>query len=284
MRRVVAPRFGTQHPRWKAARRRHAFTAWPLAPRRRTSYRRPRDPREPPAPDRDRLRASRTAPTRPRPDPPRPARRTHLHTMSPKSLHTGDELHAVIERLYPIMRSITGQGVRDSLAILAESIDLQVHAVASGTPVLDWSVPDEWVFHEAWVEDAAGKRVLDTADSTLPRRELQHRLRRHGEPERAARPHPHPARAARRDSVPHQLLPPRLGAVPASSADRDPGRGPVPGARRRHPPTRRAELRRVRDSRHQRPARSWSPPTSATRVSPTTTSRAWCWRRPGPRR
>ena len=87
--------------------------------------------------------------------------------MNPKTLRTGDELYAVIERLYPIMRSITGQGVRDSLAILAESIDLQVHAVASGEPVLDWSVPDEWVFHEARVDDAAGNRVLDTADSTL---------------------------------------------------------------------------------------------------------------------
>jgi aminopeptidase-like protein len=56
----------------------------------------------------------------------------------------GVALHALIERLYPICRSITGDGVRQTLAILKEHLPLEIHEVPSGTPVLDWVVPREW--------------------------------------------------------------------------------------------------------------------------------------------
>jgi aminopeptidase-like protein len=79
----------------------------------------------------------------------------------------GRALHALIERLYPICRSITGDGVRQTLAILGEQIPLEVHEVPSGTQVLDWVVPKEWNIRDAYVKDASGRRVIDFQKSNL---------------------------------------------------------------------------------------------------------------------
>lgn len=79
----------------------------------------------------------------------------------------GDDLLALIERLYPICRSITGDGVRATLAILGEIIDLTVHEVPSGTKVLDWTVPSEWNIRDAYVANAEGERVIDFRRSNL---------------------------------------------------------------------------------------------------------------------
>ncbi len=73
----------------------------------------------------------------------------------------GREMHALIERLYPICRSITGDGVRQTLAILGERLPLEVHEVPSGTPVFDWTVPKEWNVRDAWIADAGGQRIVD---------------------------------------------------------------------------------------------------------------------------
>ena len=73
----------------------------------------------------------------------------------------------LIDRMYPICRSITGQGVRDTLAIVGDVIDLEVHEVASGTKVLDWTVPPEWNIRDAYVANAAGERVIDFRESNL---------------------------------------------------------------------------------------------------------------------
>ncbi|GAA2650005.1 DUF4910 domain-containing protein [Streptomyces aculeolatus] len=79
----------------------------------------------------------------------------------------GEEMHALVERLYPICRSITGDGVRATLEIVGEYVPLRVHEVPTGTRVLDWTVPQEWNVRDAWIADAAGRRVVDFAASSL---------------------------------------------------------------------------------------------------------------------
>jgi aminopeptidase-like protein len=79
----------------------------------------------------------------------------------------GRSLMAMIERMYPICRSITGDGVRDTLAIVGEQVDLEIREVPSGTEVLDWTVPPEWNIRDAYVANAAGERVIDFRTSNL---------------------------------------------------------------------------------------------------------------------
>ncbi len=80
---------------------------------------------------------------------------------------TGEEIQALISELYPVCRSITGDGVRWTLRRLAEEIPLEIHEVPSGTAVLDWTVPDEWNPREAFIEGPEGRRIVDFADHTL---------------------------------------------------------------------------------------------------------------------
>jgi len=76
-------------------------------------------------------------------------------------------MHALVERLYPLCRSITGNGVRRTLEIIAESVPLEVHEVPTGTQVLDWTVPKEWNIRDAYVKDPSGRKVVDFAESAL---------------------------------------------------------------------------------------------------------------------
>lgn len=80
---------------------------------------------------------------------------------------SGEEMYALVERMYPLCRSITGDGVRATLRIVGEYIPLHVHEVPTGTQVLDWTVPQEWNIRDAYVADAAGRRVVDFAASSL---------------------------------------------------------------------------------------------------------------------
>jgi aminopeptidase-like protein len=73
----------------------------------------------------------------------------------------GGEMHALVTELYPICRSITGAGIRQTLERLQQLIPLELHHVASGTPVFDWTVPPEWNIRDAWVVDHRGERVID---------------------------------------------------------------------------------------------------------------------------
>lgn len=72
----------------------------------------------------------------------------------------GEDMHALVRRLYPLCRSITGDGVRDTLAIIGEHLDLAVHEVPTGTQVLDWTVPKEWNIRDAHIA-RDGERVVD---------------------------------------------------------------------------------------------------------------------------
>ncbi|PRX45615.1 aminopeptidase-like protein [Prauserella shujinwangii] len=80
---------------------------------------------------------------------------------------SGAEMHALVERLYPICRSITGDGVRRTLELVSELLPLETHEVPTGTPVLDWTVPLEWNIRDAYIADTTGRRVVDFAESNL---------------------------------------------------------------------------------------------------------------------
>jgi aminopeptidase-like protein len=79
----------------------------------------------------------------------------------------GEELLELVAELYPICRSITGDGVRRTLELVGREIDLEVHEVPSGTQVFDWTVPREWNIRDAFVANAAGERVIDFRASNL---------------------------------------------------------------------------------------------------------------------
>ena len=79
----------------------------------------------------------------------------------------GDEMHGLMTELFPICRSLTGDGVRETLRILARHAPIDIHEVPSGSRCFDWQVPDEWTVREAWIKDAAGERVIDFQDNNL---------------------------------------------------------------------------------------------------------------------
>ena len=79
----------------------------------------------------------------------------------------GREMYELMERLYPICRSLTGDGVRETLDLIEEQIPLERTEVASGTQVYDWTLPPEWNIREAWLARPDGERIVDFADSNL---------------------------------------------------------------------------------------------------------------------
>ena len=79
----------------------------------------------------------------------------------------GEKLYALIEDLYPICRSITGDGVRSTLERIGQIIPLAVHEVPSGTRVFDWEVPREWNIRDAYVITPAGKKIAQFKDNNL---------------------------------------------------------------------------------------------------------------------
>ena len=80
---------------------------------------------------------------------------------------SGDEMFEFVKELYPICRSISGDGVRETLRLIAGKIPLEVHEVPSGTEVFDWTVPKEWNIREAWIRDPDGKKIVDFAVHNL---------------------------------------------------------------------------------------------------------------------
>ena len=79
----------------------------------------------------------------------------------------GRDLHGFAAGLYPICRSITGDGIRRTLAIIQDRIPLRIHEVPTGTPVFDWTIPKEWNISDAYIKAPDGKRVVDFRQCNL---------------------------------------------------------------------------------------------------------------------
>jgi aminopeptidase-like protein len=79
----------------------------------------------------------------------------------------GDELLELMRELFPIPRSLTGDGVRETLRVLAREVPLELVETPAGTPIFDWVAPREWTLRGAWIEGPGGERIVDVADSPL---------------------------------------------------------------------------------------------------------------------
>jgi aminopeptidase-like protein len=80
----------------------------------------------------------------------------------------GNEMHELCHELFPICRSLTGKGFRDSLSILQKQIpDLKVHEIPSGTKCFDWDIPLEWNINDAYVMNSDGVKIIDFKESNL---------------------------------------------------------------------------------------------------------------------
>ncbi|MGY3944372.1 DUF4910 domain-containing protein [Aeromonas tecta] len=81
----------------------------------------------------------------------------------------GEQLHRLLTLLFPLNRSLTGEGVRQTLALIRQHClpDLTIHEVESGTTCFDWTVPDEWNVRQAYIVGPDGRKVVDLQDSNL---------------------------------------------------------------------------------------------------------------------
>jgi Uncharacterized protein conserved in bacteria with an aminopeptidase-like domain len=77
------------------------------------------------------------------------------------------EIDRYLKRLFPIHRSITGEGVRETLRILGEIVPLEMKEYPSGEQVYDWTIPKEWVIRDAWIKNSRGEKVVDYGKSNL---------------------------------------------------------------------------------------------------------------------
>ena len=81
--------------------------------------------------------------------------------------NAGAEMHALMSELFPICRSLTGPGLRQTLVRLSGDAPFELHEVPSGTKCFDWTVPPEWWVEDAWIEDESGRRVIDFNENNL---------------------------------------------------------------------------------------------------------------------
>lgn len=87
------------------------------------------------------------------------------HLMS--KLTEGEWMYELLEELFPICRSITGNGVRETLRIIQQLIPITIHEIATGTKVFDWEVPKEWNINEAYILDEEGNKIIDFKNNSL---------------------------------------------------------------------------------------------------------------------
>ena len=79
----------------------------------------------------------------------------------------GHEMYQLVSQLYPVCRSITGDGVRDTLNIINEHIPVTVHEVPTGKKVFDWTIPKEWNIRDAYIKNKKGEKIVDFKDTNL---------------------------------------------------------------------------------------------------------------------
>jgi aminopeptidase-like protein len=79
----------------------------------------------------------------------------------------GEAIFAFAAELYPICRSITGNGVRETFREIGRHIKLDIQEVPSGTAVFDWTIPREWNIRDAYIKNAQGEKIVDFARSNL---------------------------------------------------------------------------------------------------------------------
>jgi len=79
----------------------------------------------------------------------------------------GGQIFDLVARIYPICRSITGNGVRNTLQEIRKHIPLEIHEVPTGTAVFDWTIPREWNIRDAYIKNARGEKVVEFAMSNL---------------------------------------------------------------------------------------------------------------------
>src|SRR3990170_1956647 len=92
---------------------------------------------------------------------------TQLSSTSSRLQNIGGDMHRFIGELYPICRSITGNGLRTTLGLIKQHIPLAMHEVPTGTPVFDWTVPKEWNIRDAYIKNSKGERVVDFQQCNL---------------------------------------------------------------------------------------------------------------------
>ena len=79
----------------------------------------------------------------------------------------GDEIYRLVADIFPICRSVAGEGVRETLRRLQREIPLTIHEVPSGTAVFDWTIPKEWTIRDAYICNQSGERILDYKNCNL---------------------------------------------------------------------------------------------------------------------
>ena len=76
-------------------------------------------------------------------------------------LPTENQVDIILRDLFPINRSLTGNGNKRTIEILSDVVDLKIDSIPSGKKVFDWIIPDEWSIRDAYIKNSKGKKIVD---------------------------------------------------------------------------------------------------------------------------
>ena len=92
--------------------------------------------------------------------PERSVQNTTSSALDMDTSNLGEEMYRFVTDLFPICRSITGQGVRETLSLLQKHVPVDIRQTPSGTRVFDWIIPKEWNIRLGWIKDPTGKKII----------------------------------------------------------------------------------------------------------------------------